>query len=96
MRQKILDFFREQSAADRNYERRGAAGCSISPSSKAGGSEATEAYPRGTSQGDARLRTTLAGFFSSLLGEMGSEPVTNRCGHLVKIFFPRELVIGTR
>jgi hypothetical protein len=34
------------------------------PSSKAAGSEATEAYHRGTSQGDARLRTKLEGSFS--------------------------------
>jgi hypothetical protein len=30
----------------------------------------------------------------SLLGEMGYEPITNRCGHPEKIFSPRELVIG--
>ena len=43
------------------------AGCSKSPSSKAAGSSATEAYPWGTLQGDERLRTKLAGFFSILL-----------------------------
>jgi len=76
----------------------GEAGCSKRPSSKAAGSEATEAYPRGTSQGDARLRTKLAGFFSSLLGlccEMGKDPIADRCGHLVKILPPSELVIGS-
>jgi hypothetical protein len=72
------------------------AGCSKRSSSKAAGSEATEAYPRGTSQGDARLRTTLGTVFSSLLGEMGYEPMTNRCSHLLKVFSPGELVIGVR
>jgi hypothetical protein len=43
------------------------AGCSKRPSSKAAGSSATEAYPWGTLQGDERLRTKLAGFFSILL-----------------------------
>ncbi len=33
-------------------------------SNKAAGSTATEAYLRGTSQGDARLRTKLEGSFS--------------------------------
>ena len=41
--------------------------CSKRPSSKAAGSGATEAYPEGTSQGDAGLRTPLANFFSILL-----------------------------
>jgi len=35
-------------------------------SSKAAGSGATESYPLGTSQGGARQRTQLAGFFNSL------------------------------
>ncbi|MBU6434844.1 MAG: hypothetical protein KJS98_16175, partial [Nitrospirae bacterium] len=35
--------------------------------SKAGGSGTTEAYPCGTSQGDARLRTQLEGIISSRL-----------------------------
>jgi len=43
------------------------AGCSKSSSSKAAGSSATEAYPWGTLQGDGRLRTPLADFFSILL-----------------------------
>jgi hypothetical protein len=43
-------------------------GCSKSPSSKAAGSSATEAYPCGTLQGDGRLRTMLAGFFSIRYG----------------------------
>ena len=43
------------------------AGCSKSSSSKAAGSSATEAYPCGTLQGDERLRTPQAGFFSILL-----------------------------
>jgi hypothetical protein len=43
------------------------AGCSKSSSSEAAGSSATEAYPRGTSQGDERLRTQLASFLSRLL-----------------------------
>src|SRR6266850_2964094 len=37
-----------------------------------------------------------ATFFSILLGlccEMGREPIANRCGHLVKILLPSELVI---
>ncbi|HXC66925.1 MAG TPA: hypothetical protein VN638_05850 [Nitrospiraceae bacterium] len=38
------------------------------PASKAEGSSATEAYPWGTLQGDGRLRTKLAGFFSILPG----------------------------
>jgi hypothetical protein len=38
------------------------------PASKAAGSSATEAYPWGTLQGDGRLRTPLAGFFSILIG----------------------------
>jgi hypothetical protein len=36
-------------------------------------------------------------FFSILLGlccEMGIEPIADRCGHLVKILFASELVIG--
>ena len=36
----------------------------------------------------------LGTVFSILLGEMGYEPFTNRCGHLVKVFSPCELVIG--
>ena len=43
-------------------------GCSKSSSSQAAGSSATEAYPCGTLQGDERLRTPLADFFSILLG----------------------------
>jgi hypothetical protein len=58
--------------------------------------KAPEAYPLGYVEDAFEVRTKLAGFFSSLLGEMGTDPITNRCGHLVKIFFPRELVIGTR
>jgi hypothetical protein len=49
------------------------AGCSKSPSSKAAGSSATEAYPCGTLQGDERPRTMLAGFFSILLGFVPEE-----------------------
>lgn len=37
--------------------------------SKAAGSSATEAYPWGTLQGDERLRTTLAVFFSIMMGD---------------------------
>jgi hypothetical protein len=47
-------------------KRRIFAGCSKSPFSKAAGSSATEAYPWGTLQGDERLRTPLADFFSIL------------------------------
>jgi hypothetical protein len=43
------------------------AGCSKWHPSKAAGSSATEAYPWGTLQGDGRLRTMLADFFSTLL-----------------------------
>jgi len=45
----------------------GPAGCSKRQSSKAAGRSATEAYPWGTLQGDERLRTPLADFFSILL-----------------------------
>ena len=71
------------------------AGCSNSRSNKAAGSPATEAYPRGTSQEDGRLRTTLGVYFSILL-EMGHEPIADRCGHLAKILSPSELVVGSR
>src|SRR6185503_1589591 len=43
------------------------AGCSKWHPSKAAGSSATEAYPRGTLQGDERLRTMLGAIFSILL-----------------------------
>ena len=39
--------------------------------SKAAGRSATEAYPWGTLQGDERLRTKLADFFSILLAVLG-------------------------
>jgi len=42
------------------------------------------------------VRTTLAGFLSSLLSEMGDKPFADGGGHLVKILSPSELVIGLR
>jgi hypothetical protein len=53
--------------------------------------------PSGYVEGLNDARTRLAGFFSIRLGiccEMGKEPIADRCGHLVKIFSPSELVIG--
>jgi hypothetical protein len=42
------------------------AGCSKSPSSKAAGESKPEAYPLGYVEDFDKLRTKLAGFFSSL------------------------------
>ena len=60
------------------------AGCSKWHPSKAARSSATEAYPWGTLQGDARLRTTLGDIFSILLtsramaSNRGSSKAPNR------------------
>jgi hypothetical protein len=72
----------------------GAAGCSKRSSSKAAGEKYPEAYPLGYVEDYFDLRTTLGTVFSILLGEMGNEPIADRCGHLAKILPPSELVIG--
>ncbi len=124
VRQKNINFFRRQAAADRNYERRKArlaaqklfwqartlmirtCGTIGKPSRRMlkkavqqGRSEwRTEAYPLGYVEGLNDARTPLAAFFSILLGlccEMGKDPIADRCGHLVKILPPSELVIGS-
>jgi hypothetical protein len=45
------------------------AGCSKKPLSKAAASECSEAYPLGYVEGLNNARTTLTGFFSSLVGD---------------------------
>ena len=47
------------------------AGCSKRPFSKAAASEGPRAYPQGYVEGLNDARTTLAGFFSILLGQPG-------------------------
>ena len=67
------------------------------PSSKTAGEPKPEAYPLGYVEDYFDPRTTLGTVFSILLGfcgEMGTEPIADRSGHLAKIFPPSELVIG--
>ena len=70
---------------DQLREEYGVAGCSKRSSSKAAGEKYPEAYPLGYVEDYFDPRTTLGTVFSSLLGEMGNEPMTNRYRHLVKI-----------
>ncbi len=55
-----------QLSQNRETQSAGYSDYSKTLSSKAAGSGSTESYPLGTSQGVARPRTQLAGFFNSL------------------------------
>ena len=55
-----------------------------------------QAYPLGYVEDVAEVRTPLGTVFSSLLGKMGNEPISDRGGHLAKVVASRELVIGLR
>ncbi len=55
-----------------------------------------QAYPLGYVEDVAEVRTPLGTVFSSLLGKMGNEPISDGCGHLAKVVASRELVIGIR
>ena len=54
----------------------------------------TRLVPNKAAASPLTLVSRFTAHVSRLLGEMGSEPIADRCGHLVKILPPSKLVIG--